>query len=118
MRVPCILAALCALAAPGAADAQDRGAPPPDPAPVIVDARAAKTVDTGAGRIGERQTREGAARQTGVEPMARIQNRVANRVQSRLRTRIDRNYDPRANATSPFVVASDQVRAVGRPRRR
>ncbi len=118
IRVPCLLAALCVLAAPGAAGAQDRGAPPLDPTPVIIDARAARTVDIGAGRIGERQTREGTARQTGVEPMARIQNRVANRVQSRLRTRIDRTYDPRAHATSPFAVASDQVRAVGRPRRR
>lgn len=112
------LVAVATLATSGTAFAQDRGAPPPDPTPVIVDARAAKTVDTGAGRIGERQTREGASRQTGVEPMARIQSRLANRVQSRLRTRIDRNYDPRANATSPFVVASDQVRAVGRTRRR
>ncbi len=85
--------------------------------PVVVDVQVAHTVDTGSGRVGQRQTREDAASKTGVEPMARFNNRIANRVQTRLRNRIDRTYDPQANAASPFVVANDQIRAVGRPRR-
>jgi hypothetical protein len=48
--------------------------------------------------------------------MARINSRIQNRVQSRIRNRIDRNYDPAANASSPFEVASEQVR-VGGPKR-
>ncbi len=48
-------------------------------------------------------------------PLKRNDNRIQNRVQSRIRNRIDRYYDPQANATSPFKVASDQGRAVGRP---
>jgi hypothetical protein len=43
-----------------------------------------------------------------IKPTARVENRIANRVQSRIRNRIDRNYDPQANATSPFKVAADQ----------
>lgn len=77
-------------------------APPPPPA--------ARTPEAGNGRIGQRQTKDAVARDTGIEPMARLQTRVANRVQSRLRNRIDRNYDPSANATSPFVVAGEQAR--------
>jgi hypothetical protein len=45
--------------------------------------------------------------------MARINSRIQNRVQSRIRNRIDRNYNPTANASSPFGIASRQVR-VGR----
>ena len=40
-----------------------------------------------AGQVGQRQTRFTAAEQAGIEPMARI----ANRVQNRIRNRIDRN---------------------------
>jgi hypothetical protein len=85
--------------------------PPPPPPP------AARTPETGNGRIGQRQSRDAVARDTGIEPMARLQTRVANRVQSRLRNRIDRNYDPSANATSPFVVAGEQARRPQSPRR-
>lgn len=61
-------------------------------------------------QFGERQTREGTAKETGIEPLGRINNRIQNRVEARLRNRIDRNYNPQANATSPFVVAADQAR--------
>lgn len=89
----------------------DQAPLPPPPPP------AARTPEAGNGRIGQRQTKDGVARETGIEPMARLQTRVANRVQSRLRNRIDRNYDPSANATSPFVVAGEQARRPQSPRR-
>jgi hypothetical protein len=50
--------------------------------------------------------------------MVRINNRIANRVQSCLRARIDRNYDPQANASSPFDVAGEEARTPGRSRNR
>lgn len=65
------------------------------------------------GQVGERQTRDTAATQAGIKPMARITNRIQNRVQNRLRTRIDRDYDPQANATDPFTIAEDQTRTTG-----
>lgn len=66
------------------------------------------------GEVGRRQNRQQDFQQ--IEPLARIDSRVRNRVQSRLRTRIDRNYDPQANATSPFAVAEEQTRSIGRRR--
>lgn len=48
-------------------------------------------------------------------PLTRLDSRTQNRVQSRIRNRVDRNYDPQANATSPFKVASVQGPAVARP---
>ncbi len=66
------------------------------------------------GEAGRRQTRDQEI--GGIKPLGRINSRIANRVQSRLRTRIDRNYDPQANAASPFEAASDQARTVTRPR--
>lgn len=74
--------------------------------------QAGRTADTGAGQIGQRQTRAQMA--PNVKPLGRIQNRVANRVQNRIRNRIDRNYDPQANATSPFRVAGDRARKTPR----
>lgn len=65
---------------------------PPVAAPQVADAQNARTSDTGNGQVGQRQTRQDAAREAGIEPMARIDNRIRNRVQSRLRTRLDRNY--------------------------
>lgn len=62
--------------------------------------------------VGERQTPEEAA--PNIEPTRRISNRVQNRVQNRIRNRIDRNYNPKANATSPFEVAAEQANAAGR----
>ena len=65
-----------------------------------------------AGQVGQRRMSVDA------EPLARLNTRIANRVQSRIRNRIDRVYDPQANATSPFEVAGEQVRASGRATRR
>lgn len=53
-----------------------------------------------------------------VDPLARIDTRIYNRVQNRIRNRIDRYYDPQANATAPFTVASDQARRRQPPRSR
>lgn len=83
--------------------------PPPSPAPAL------RVAETAAGRVGERRTR---AQVEGVQPMARINNRIQNRVQARIRNRIDRNYDPIANATSPFAVAGEAIqRSSQQPRR-
>jgi hypothetical protein len=71
------------------------------------------TARSSVGQVGQRQTRDTAAQQTGIKPMARIASRIQNRVQSRIRDRIDRNYDPQANATDPFVVAGEQARKGG-----
>jgi len=89
-----------------------------EPPPSIANDQTARTADAGSGRIGKRQTREAVARKAGTEPLARISNRVNNRVQSRIRNRIDQDYDPQANAASPFAVASDQARAAANRRRR
>ncbi len=78
--------------------------------------QAGRTAQSSAGQVGQRQTRDTAAAQAGIKPMARIASRIQNRVQNRLRTRIDRNYDPQANTTDPFAVAEDQARTTGRPR--
>lgn len=93
--------------------AQDRDqAPPPLP-----ETRQGETARSAAGQVGLRQSREQVGADSGLEPMGRINGRIQNRVQARVRNRIDRYYDPRANATSPFVVASEQATAVERPRR-
>ena len=73
-----------------------------------------RTSDAGNGPTGQRQTREEVATQTGIKPVRRISSRIENRAQTRIRNRIDRYYDPQSNATSPFVVASEQARAAGR----
>ncbi len=79
--------------------------------------RQGETAHSAAGQAGLRQSREQLAIDTGIEPMGRINGRIQNRVQSRVRNRIDRYYDPRANATSPFAVASEQAKALGRSHR-
>ncbi len=77
--------------------------------------RTARTAETGIGEVGQRQTvRDGPAIQ---EPLGRIDSRINNRIQNRIRNRIDRNYDPTANATSPYEIADRQTRAAqDRPR--
>lgn len=70
---------------------------------------AGKVATSSAGETGERRTRDNTS-PTGADPLARINNRLQSRVQSRIRNRIDRNYDPRANAQSPFIAAEDSVR--------
>lgn len=73
---------------------------------------AGRTAQTGIGEVGQRQ--EPAESAPNLRPLDRLESRVQNRVQNRIRNRIDRNYDPKANATSPFETAEDRARA--RPR--
>lgn len=76
--------------------------------------RPGQTATSIVGRPGERKERE---QVEGVEPMARINNRIRNRVEARIRNRIDRHYDPLANARSPFVIAGEEA-APSEPKRR
>lgn len=76
--------------------------------------RQGSLAESAVGEVGQRQTRSNSP--TDVGPMGRLNSRVANRVQSRLRNRIDRYYDPRANTTSPFEVASERSTRVQSPR--
>ena len=86
----------------------------PAPEPTPPSPRTGQIAESAVGRAGVRQT---GGQVRGVDPMARIYNRVQNRVQARMHNRIDRNYDPRANATSPFEAADQAVeRASQRPR--
>ena len=78
--------------------------------------RSGETAQSTASSAGLRQSREQVARELGIKPMARVDNRIQNRIQARIRNRIDRYYDPKANATSPFSVAGDQLRKTGKPR--
>lgn len=81
------------------------------------DDRVWRTGDVGSSQIGQRQTRDQVAQDTGIEPMGRIGSRIQSRVQSRIRNRIDRYYNPQANAVSPFIVAGDQARTANRSTR-
>lgn len=77
-------------------------------APVMAQEQSAgRASDSAAGRMGERQLKE--APIANIAPMARVNGRISNRVQSRFRNRIDRYYDPRANASSPFSVAAEEA---------
>lgn len=108
---------LIALALAAGAPASSQSAPEradPEQPPAIVDPKVADTVDTGAGRVGQRQSRDELARAANGQPLARIDSRIGNRVQSRLRNRLDRNYDPIANATSPFKEAEQRSIRVNR----
>lgn len=69
-----------------------------------------RTAETGIGEIGER-----AEFIVNTDPMARLDTRIHNRLQNRIRSRIDRDYDPMANATSPFEEVDQQTRK-GLPR--
>lgn len=78
--------------------------------------KAGSVASSSVGAAGQRQERvHGVAN---IRPLGRLETRIANRVQSRVRNRIDRYYDPRANATSPFKVAADQARAASPQSRR
>lgn len=61
------------------------------------------------GTIGQRQTNSEIVPSSNA--MGRVSNRIQNRVQNRIRNRIDRFYDPKANTTSPFEVASEKARS-------
>ena len=112
----CLIATLLTISTP--AFAQDAGRLSVDPAleqlpppqPTMPVPRAGQTADGLSGQAGVRQSRD---QVEGVNPMARIGNRIQNRVQARLRNRIDRNYDPRANATSPFDIAGQETQRAG-----
>lgn len=71
--------------------------------------RPGQVAESAVGQVGQRQTANSS--QTNIEPMGRLNNRIANRVQNRIRNRIDRQYDPRANTTSPFEVAAEQSKS-------
>ncbi len=75
-----------------------------------------RIANSAVGQIGQRQTRESAATETGIKPMARLVSRIQNRVQNRINNRIDRDYDPRANATNAFKAAEEQARVSNRQR--
>jgi hypothetical protein len=64
------------------------------PRPVI-DTAARQAPLTDAGQIGQRQTRADVAKGAGIQPMARINNRVSTRIETRFRNRLDRNYSER-----------------------
>lgn len=68
------------------------------------------------GNVGHRQSRDEAV--ANLQAMERIDTRINSRVQSRVRNRLDRYYDPKANAESPFKIAGEQARIAGRPRLR
>lgn len=106
-----VLGTLCLLATPALGQVADRSEPPPA---TTVPIQSGRVADSTVGRVGQRQTRQEAA--PNVQPLARISGRINNRVQSRIRNRIDRNYNPQANATSPFEVAADRARTGRSPR--
>lgn len=131
LRVPILLSFGCALvstpaiaqaSAPqsvtSAADTQDREQPVVQQRPQtpLQTNPSGRTARSSVGQVGQRQTRDTAADEAGIKPMARIASRVQNRVQNRIRNRIDRYYSPQANATDPFAVAGEQARKVSRPR--
>lgn len=108
-----LIALVPAAAAPASAQTAPLRAEPEQPQ-AIIDPKVADTVDTSAGRVGQRQSRDELVRVTNGQSLARIESRIGNRVQSRLRNRLDRNYDPTANATSPFEVAEQRSTRVNR----
>lgn len=75
--------------------------------------QAGQVADSVVGKVGERQTRD---QMNNVVPTDRLDGRIQNRIQSRVRNRIDRYYDPRANATSPFKIAAEQASTASRAR--
>lgn len=93
---------------------------PPNPQPQQVTPyrtdQGGRIADSAVGQVGQRQTRESTATETGIKPTARLVSRIQNRVQNRIRNRIDRDYDPETNATNPFKVAEEQARFSNRQR--
>lgn len=77
--------------------------------------RQGRTAEVSGGEVGQRQEEDADPM---ISSMGRIENRIQNRLQNRIRNRIDRNYDPGANATSPYEEATDEARAAGEPRPR
>lgn len=106
-RMRLLLSGLFLVAAPPVVG-EVAGRPKPSPA-TTAPIQSGHVADSAVGRVGQRQTRQEAA--PNVQPLARISGRINNRVQSRIRNRVDKNYNPQANAISPFVVAADRARA-------
>ncbi|MBY9063474.1 hypothetical protein K7957_11085 [Sphingomonas yunnanensis] len=90
----------------------------PSTATTADDSSPSRLATSSAGTTGQRQSREITAKEVGIEPMARIDDRIANRVESRIRNRLDRFYDPQANALSPFKDAGEKARTAARKLRR
>lgn len=120
MGITNVFALLLALLAATPANAQTTGdapypgavqsAQPPQPSQ-----RLGETAKSTVGQVGLRQSQGQLAQELNAKPMARLENRIQNRIESRVRNRIDRYYDPKANATSPFSIAGEQLRKTGRP---
>jgi hypothetical protein len=89
-----------------------KGTPLRLPTSSTVEERDGQVAESSAGRVGERQMRQGVA---GIRPVARIAGRIANRVDSRIRNRLDRNYAPQTDTSSSFVYAGEVVAKAGRP---
>lgn len=121
MRLPTIVLLACMMlaAAPAPAQLRDPAAEidRPTPPPPAVDDSVIRAPLSNSRQVGQRQTREDAARETGIKPMARITDRINNRIQSRVRNRIDRHYDPSPDARSAITIAEDQISVSGPPRR-
>lgn len=121
LLAPCLIAVMPAQAQVGgmkvdaSVDQEEPSPLLPQSAPVRVEP-SGRVANSAVGQAGQRWTREQAV--PGITPLSRIDSRIQNRVQSRIRNRIDRDYDPQANATSPFAVAGEETRNAGRSRRR
>lgn len=112
--VTAVFAASLAIFTPSEAQVSDAIRKAPSP---TTDTQVGKTAQVNSGRVGQRQSRDDQSSQVNVQPLARTATRISNRVQTRIRNRVDRNYDPQANAASPFSVAADQIRSVNQARR-
>ncbi|MBS0503466.1 MAG: hypothetical protein JSS55_06610 [Proteobacteria bacterium] len=93
----------------------EEDAPLPSQTRTATEIQPGRTATSSAGQVGQRQTRTQAA--PNVEPAGRIASRVQNRIQMRLHTRIDREYNPAVPAGTSFMVAEEQARKAGKPRR-
>lgn len=87
-------------------DNQEYPQPAPSPLPST---NPGEVAQSSVGQAGQRRTREDLTPDNQIVPMTRISSRIQNRVQARIRNRIDRFYDPKSNATSPFAIAGEQV---------
>lgn len=80
------------------------------------DATVGQTARTGAGQVGQRQSREVTTATLGRAPLNRLDTRLRTRVQSRIRNRIDRGYVGGAAGTSAFDAAAAEQAAPPRQR--
>ncbi len=92
-----VSAALLASTPLAAQQAPQTEAPPPP----VIDTAVRQAPVTDAGQIGQRQTRADVAKGAGIQPMARINNRLSTRIETRFRNRLDRNYSERPRLGGP-----------------